>query len=439
MKLPALSRFLSPPTPSSPPAAWRLDGFEAVPKLSPWSRGQILLPRSRCRLRWFRLHGIPAPERMAALRLQVEAWRPFDRTDARLALNGEQGLAVAWDAAALQQAALAAELPLDRYQLLPETFARAAAADGLHLVRAAEGFEAQQWQEGQLVASRWWPQDLTESDWQEFVRACGASRDAGPARMPDPEIVAFSTTSWTRHHPLHASAATERSAERRLVFLGGMGLLLGVGIMAHQLWDAHSRERGLALQVAELKAAAGPVVAARDATLAQLAEVEKLSNWFAVPQPIDVIGHLNDTLAASGAQVKELELEGDKLKIALQLGPNTARANVVRDLQAGGWLADATEVRADNARNLLTMEMRIRGPLPPVVAAPAPVAVAAPPVMTSAAPAVAAPAPAPSPAVQAPAPAAAPKGPPQPGKPIVAKPDANGMPPASVFDAIPGR
>jgi hypothetical protein len=434
MKLPALSRFLSLRTPSAPPAAWRLEGFEAVPTLSPWSRALILLPRSRCRLRWFRLQGIPAPERLAALRLQTEAWRPFERTGARLVVLGEQGLAVAWDDAAFHQDALAAGLPVERCQLLPETFAQAAGADGLRLIRGVEGFEAQQWQGGQLVASRWWPQALREADWREFVRACGASREIESAAMPGLELAATATAPWARHHPLHPSDDTERSTEQRLVLLGGIGLLLGAGVMAHQLWDAHSQERRLAQQVADLKAVASPVVAARDATLTQLAEVEKLANWFAVPQPVDVIGHLNDTLARSGVQVKELELDGDKLKVSLQLGPSTARANVVKDLQAGGWFTDATEARADNARNLLTMDMRIRGTLPPVVApvaAPAPAPVAA-----------VAPAPAPmnaAPAPNAVAPAAAPKGPPQPSKPIVAKPDANGLPPSSVFDAIPGR
>lgn len=396
-----------------------------------------MLSRSRCRLRWFRLQGIPAAERLAALRLQVEAWQPFERTEARLVVQGESGLAVAWDDAALHQDALAVGLPLERCQLQPETFAQQAGDDGLRLVQGAEGFEAQQWQAGQLVASRWWPEALTDADWREFVRACGASREAQALPMPAVQTPAAATTPWVKHHPLHPSADTERSTEQRLVFLGGLALLLVGGVMAHQLWDAHSLERQLIRQVAELKASAGSVVSARDATMVQLDEVEKLASWFAVPQPVDIIAHLNDTLARSGVLVKEFELEGEKLKISLQLGPNTGRANVVKDLQAGGWFTDVTESRADNARNLLVMDMRVRGALPPVVggsetASAAPVAIAARPVAATPAP-VATPAPNPV------APAAVPKGPAQPSKPIVAKPDANGLPPASVFDAIPSR
>lgn len=392
-------------------------------------------------MRWFRLQGIPAPERLGALRLQVEAWRPFDRTAARLVVHGEQGLAVTWDEAALHRDALAAGLPPERCQLLYETFMQAAGADGLRLLRGVEGYEAQQWQGGQLIASRWWPEALSETDWQEFVRACGASRDGVAVSMPEPQTPLAAVTPWARHFPLHPSADAEREPEQRLVLLGGLGLLLGVGVMAHQWWDAHSQERRLTQQVADLKAKAGPVVAARDATMAQLAEVEKLAGWFAVPQPVDVLGYLNDTLARLSVQVKELELEGEKLRLALQLGPNTGRANVVKELQAGGWFTDVTEVRADNGRNLLVMDMRIRGALPPVLAAAEPAA-PMPPAAVATAPAtpaatVAAPVAAPAP--RAAAPTAPPKGPPQPTKPIVAKPDANGLPPSSVFDAIPNR
>lgn len=408
-----------------------------------------MLPRSRCRLRWFRLQGIPAPERLGALRLQVEAWRPFDRTAARLVIQGEQGLALAWDEAALHQDALAAGLPPERCQLLYETFMQAPGPDGLRLLRSIEGYEAQQWQQGQLIASRWWPQALSEADWQEFIRASGAGRDGLAVGLPEPQTPLAAVTPWARHFPLHPSADSERGPEQRLVLLGGLGLLLGVGVMAHQWWDAHSQERRLARQVAELKASAGPIVAARDATMAQMAEVGKLANWFAAPQPVDVLGYLNDTLARLSVQIKELELEGDKLRLALQLGPNTGRANVVKELQAGGWFTDVTEVRADNARNLLVMDMRIRGALPPVVAAaepaaapPAAAVVTAPAAMPPAAPVAVAPAPSPAAAPRAAVPAAptpSPKGPQQPPKPIVAKPDANGMPPSSVFDAIPNR
>ncbi|RTL43526.1 MAG: hypothetical protein EKK53_09795 [Burkholderiales bacterium] len=417
---------------------------------SAWARVPLVVARSRCRLKWFRLHGLPAPERLAALRLQVEAWRPFERTDARLALSGDHGLAVAWDAAALERDLQAAGADAARFQLMPETFSATKTGDGLRLVQGVEGFEAQHWLDGWLTASRWWPQALTEADWAEFVRASGASRDLSAMALPAAQLVSAGQP-WVRSHALQASDDHARGAEQRLVFMGGVALTLAAGVMVHQLWDAHREQRRLAAQLDSLKAAATPVVAARDGTLAQVADIEKLAAWMAVPQPVDVIGHLNETLGRSNVQIKELELERDKLRIALQLGANTGRAVVVRDLQAGGWFTDVTEARADNGRGLLTMDMRIRGAFPPEARA---VGEAAVPVQGSVGTPVTSAAPAPQAAAPTPAPAArpaatppplvqaappGPRTPPPPAKPIMAKPDENGLPPASVFDAIPSR
>lgn len=461
MKLPQLSPFLSRFAPAPrPPTVLRLDGFGDLPRVVWWASATVAVARSRCRLRWFRLSGVPAAERLGALRLQVQAWQPFDATDARLVLSGEDGLAIAWDAAALERDLASAGVPRDRIQCLPEPLLQPAADEGVRLIRSAEGFEAQRWQGGFLRASRWWAQPLTERDWHEFVHASGAEV-AWDAPVPEPVSLGWAPTAWARHHALHPSADGADARERQLVLLGGLGLSLVAGLMAHQLWDASRESAALTQQMADIKKTMQPTLAARDAALSAVAEVERLANWFAVPLPVDVLGHLHDTLSKSGVLIKDLELEGDKLRLGLQLGPNATRAGIVKDLQAGNWLVDVTEVRADNARGLLTMEMRLAGLRPPVSAAPAadgsagqavvparpagvdarsapPTAAVAPPVPAAspARPAVSPAAAAPAATPAAPAPRPAPKGPP---KPIIATPDANGMPPADVFNAIPNR
>lgn len=427
------------------PAALGLEGFEAPPRTAPWSRTTVALARGRCRLRWFRLAGIPAAERLAALRLQVQAWHPFDNLAARLALHGDEGLAVAWDAAAADEQIRTAGFAPERFHVLPETLLQEPGPDGLRLLRLSEGYEAQCWRDGWLRASRWWAQPLTPQDWQEFVHASGGARDA-TVMPPEPVQASVAVSSWARHHPLHASADGTQDAERRLVFAGALALTCAAGLLAHQWWDARQQGQALSQQIADVKQATAPVLAARDATMAVIDEVDKLAAWYAVPLPVDVIAHLHDTLSRSGVQVKDLELEGSKLRLGLQLAPSATRAGIVRDLQAGGWFTDVVEVRADNARGLLTMDMRIAGLRPPAAGPVAgPVAAVASPA-PSPSTAIAAPAPAPQAAVAPPAaapqpapargPAPAPR---EPAKPIIAKPDANGMPPPDVFNAIPNR
>lgn len=417
-----------------------------------WAPTAIIVSRSLCRLRWFRLAGLPVNERLDALRLQAQAWRPFDVTMARLVLVEDQGLVIAWDGADALRRLQEAGMSPERCQWMPESLLQEPGADGLRLVQVADGFEAQAWQAGWLRASRWWAAPLTSQDWQEFVHASGLGPEAqGSSELPTPQHLPLSAAPWARHHALDASGDGADAMEQRIVFAGALALTLTLGALGHQAWDAHREARSLAQQIAEVKATTAPVIAARDATMAVFDEVDKLGAWFALPLPIDVIRYLHDALGRSGAQIKDLELEGDKLRLALQLGATASRAAVVKDLQAGGWFTDVAEVRADSARGLVAMEMRINGIRPPVVdpadAAPAVGATGTAPAPAANAPAaVKVPAPAvtatPSTPTPAPAPVPAPRdrqSPPQPAKPIIAKPDANGMPPPDVFNAIPNR
>lgn len=390
--------------------------------------------------------------------------------EGRLVLSDEEGLAIAWDAAGAQQHLQSEGLERERCLFIPESLVQAAGDDGLRVVRGVEGFEAQCWKDGFLRASRWWAEPLTPRDWQEFVHASGGARHAAldvATAVPEPQVFEAAAVPWAKHYPLHVSANDAAGLEHRLVLAGALGLTLSAGALAHQFWDAQQKGRALSQQISDTKTAAATVLSARDATVAAVDDVKKMANWFAVPQPIDVIGYLHDALGRSGVQVKDLELEGDKLRLGLQLTPQATRAAVVKDLQAGGWVADVTEVRADNARGLLTMEMRLIGSRPPAAAmatagaappAAAPVAApvsggGVPPGVTAAfaaggTPAPAARVPAPAPAAVAPRPATAPAAPASavmiPGPPLSSimkdgKLDPSYVPPADVFNTPPRR
>lgn len=433
---------------------WCLDGFVAAPARSAWAQTTVIIARSRCRFKWFRLQGVPLAERVSALRLQAQAWRPFESHSARLIVWQELGLAIAWDAAALERDLVEHGLKIDQCHLIPELLLQQSMDGGVRIVQGLEGFEAQCWQSGQLQSSRWWPMRPSAAEWLSFLRSAGQTGATDESNTPThfdvPDVIQLppEALAWVKHYALQAASnAVHRQLEGRLVYGGAVLLALAAGAAAHSLYEAWRLEAGLKAQLAELKAKADSVIAVRERAISELAAVQRLANFAAVPQPIEVIGHLHDTLARTGVQVKELELEGERLKVGLQLGPNVARASLVKDLQSGGWFADVNEARGDGGgRTLLTLELRIKGAHAPVVGAEeAPTASPPAPngaqqVSTSLAPSSMAPAP--GPAAKPPAGGqrqrTAPP-PAEPFKPIFAKPDANGMPPADVFDAIPSR
>lgn len=389
------------------------------------------------------------------MRLQAQAWQPFESHSARLIVWDELGLAIAWDAAALERDLAGHGLTLDQCHVIPELLLQQSMGNGVRIVQGLEGFEAQCWQSGQLNSSRWWPTRPSAAEWLSFLRSAGqtgaSDESIAPMQFDAPEAIELppEASPWVKHYALQAAGNTgHRQLEGRLVYGSAVLLALTAGAAAHQFYEAWRLEAGLKAQLAEIKTKADSVIAVRERAISELASVQRLANFAAVPQPIEVIGHLHDTLARTGVQVKELELEGERLKLGLQLGPNVARASIVKDLQSGGWFADVNEARGDGGgRTLLTLELRIKGVHAPAARATEAQAASPPSVpnglqqgATSPTPSTVQPAP--SPAARPPAASQRQPNAPQPAepsKPIFAKPDANGMPPANVFDAIPSR
>lgn len=397
---------------------------------------------------------MPPNERLSALRLQAQAWQAFERHAARLIIWDEVGLAIAWDEAGLERDLAEQGLALDRCWVVPELLVQQPMDGGVRLVRSLEGVDAQCWHAGQLNASRWWPIQPSVEDWLTFLRAAGqtvASDEAGGSTLfdvPQATEVLEEATPWVRHHSMQAAGDSgHHELEGWLVYLSAVCLAFAAGAAAHQFLDAWRLQSGLQAQLAELKGKADKALVVRDKAIGELASVQKLASFGLTPQPMEVIGHLHETLARTGIQIKELELEGERLKLGLQLGPNVARASIVKALQSGGWFADVNEARGDGAgRALLALELKIKGAHAPAARADDATAAASPapnsPPQGAMQPTPAMNQPAPPKVARTPIPSATQRGTKptaDPVKPIFAKPDANGMPPADVFDAIPSR
>lgn len=223
MKLPARLHSLWHFPRSVLKAEWGLEGFASSPARSAWAQTSIVVARSRCRVRWFRLQGVPTAERLSALRLQAQAWQPFERHAARLILWDQLGLAIAWDEAALERDLAVHGLGLDRCLAIPELLVQRPMEAGVRLIRCLEGFEAQCWRAGQLHSSRWWPTAPSPEDWQTFLRAAGqrdelANAEAlGSAAIPEPIEVEQAAAPWVKHHALQATGDNgQHQLERRL-------------------------------------------------------------------------------------------------------------------------------------------------------------------------------------------------------------------------------
>lgn len=327
-----------------------------------WGTQVIALPRSRCRFKWFRLASVPAPERLAALRLQTLGWQPFESNAYALILQGSDGLAIAWDQARARDELAAAGFVAERCRLVPETLLREPVDVGVRLVQCSEGVEGQVWRAGALAASRWWAALPSEADWQLFLHA-GAATPEEMAR-PLPQLAQESTLAakpWVALHDIDASAdARAAGLETRVLAVGALALLVGVGAVARQEWEVVRQMQQRRNDMAALRESAAVAIKSRDQALLKAERVRKFAAVLNEPLPIEVLTHVNDMLGKSGVLLKEFELNGSRLRLGLQLGPQTSRAGLVRDLQAGNWFQDVAEER-QGSLGYTTLKMTLNG------------------------------------------------------------------------------
>ena len=299
------------------------------------------------------------------LRNLLLAWAPFDQSDYRVVMRGDTAFAWAWDRVAAREQLEQAGAPADA-RLWPEPLLRERPlADGVNTLHALEGFEAQLWRGGELLASRWWSAVPDDDEWARWCRALPAGQPAGAdCARPDQAMPGW-CAPWATVQDLDGLTSA-RSRIERLTLLAGIAGLVGLSAaQAHLAWAAQVQRRELGAQAQRLAAVSAPLLATRKQALDLLGEAQALSQQLVALQPLEVLQHLAERLPPRGVQLKELELAGPRLRIALEATADVARATLVKDLQAAGWFQQVTEVRDSGGRGWLWFEMQVTGLQPP--------------------------------------------------------------------------
>ena len=299
---------------------------------------------------------------MAALQMQAQSWQPFDTPACLYSVVGDEGVVLAWDAAAAAALLRQADLDPEHTQLVPESLLRKPDEDGVHLIACIEGVEGQVWREGLLRASRWWPSLPDEEEWALFLHSTGCAT----APLREPAHLPWLGKPWLSMQRL--GDAQSAGVEARVVAIGALALALCAGFVGRQAFDVWQQVNEREQAIAQLRESGAGLADARDKALAKATQAQQWLHWLSEAQPIEVIVELHQTLGKTGVQIKEFELAGGKMKLGLQLGPQTQRSDVVRKLQSGGWFVGVAETRTENAQGLMHVELSLDGLRPPAKA-----------------------------------------------------------------------
>lgn len=329
--------------------------------------------RALCRFRWLPFDAVPAAQRRAFVRLQLEAWAPFESNGYAVVSGDEGAMAFAWDQAAFENRALGAGLPTQPAITWPETMLLAAHEDGVVLQACSAGVEGQVWRSRQLVASRWWPEAPDVTAWLNFQRSAGVPPGAQVPQVPSVDVSGspqLLDEPWAPVMTLHAILERARLRQHALAAALIAALALPALALLHANWMLARQIDALEAQKAQLTAEAQPVLVARGQALAAAADLDTLRAAVERPDALLLLSHIGNQLPSDGNRIRNLELDGRRLRLVLAVPAGTPRITYVRALEGGDWLQDVREDTLESTPGSVALSAQLRGTRP-TSAAPA--------------------------------------------------------------------
>lgn len=300
-----------------------------------------VVPRAQCHYRRMDLSALPARQRLAAARLTAQRYEPEPGAVHHLAWTGPVAHCWTWP-----QPLLRVVEQLDGW--IPETLLRMPPAiDGPRLLGMHAGVEGQQWRDGQLQSSQWWPQIPSLDAWRRFLRAGGLS-SAAIEPLPDLQRLEWSPAPWG---DLRRALPGSPAARERMAWVAAACVLaLGLGwqLLAQAHWTvANARVDS---QLETLRAKATPLLDAReraDVALSALQDLRGLqlgvSDYVLMAQ---VLRPLPAEVRLSGWQ-----RENNRLRIAVA-GAQPDPRPYVSAYQSDPLLADVTATPSNDGASM---------------------------------------------------------------------------------------
>lgn len=314
------------------------------------------MSRALCRFSRFDYSRLPADKRAPALALQLPQWSPYRLSDYAIVWSAT-GHAMVW---CWDRERLKSELTkLGKNQtfpaVLPETVLRAPQHQGLRVLACLEGFEAQQWGDGQLLVSRWWPQRPSAAELLAFQRDCSVDDAQAPAAQAmEPQSAPLAQRPWAKltspRAPSGLLAVNEMAAYALLSLALGLPAL---ALLVGQLRLGQARE-GVRAELAQLSERSRDVLAVREQALEAALQLRAIHELQRFPPPlVHMVAIARALPESSGAFLKEWELADGKLKILLASpGAEISGAQYVRALEQASLFPDVKIITQPDPRQI---------------------------------------------------------------------------------------
>lgn len=325
---------------SSLSARLLLEGGELALTAAASSARDLLLSRALCRFRAFRAApGLTGGQLTRAARLYAEANAPF-ADSGMLLLRAPYGASIwYWDRVKLGNSATLKRIS-------PETVWQAP-GDGWRIVTCAEGYEAQYWEAGCLLASTWRREPLTPQQWAAFTLSVDAYNTDPPTNPPTPETPALRGVSWRRRviHPPLGWRDVQNAAVTVTICAAAVAALLSGQALRHA---QSARAEQARIEIAEQQLRHDPdLVRARQ----QITLLQDYARSTPTPVALSAAVETLETLSSFGLQASSWRVEAGAMSAIVDASISEAPVReIVAALEAKPHLCGAAPEIAGEGR-----------------------------------------------------------------------------------------
>jgi len=299
---------------------------------SPGLLGQSIhvIPRAQCAFRRYRLKGSGKPAVEAILlRAMNEARSGHDKF--KIIKDPDNKTATVWSYNSKN---------ISKIRSLPETLCVKPVTSGLRLVNCLSGVEGQIWDEGVLVASRWWHNDPSAAEWASFIRVAPFDFVSDIPAKPAVEKV-----NYRENFPIFSfdkQNFEDIITPSRVGMFASIIALFSIGLMSTKYFHYAAQLSQIEVQKTEVSEQANIILSKRRRALTHIAAIQKFKDVEPRQSLMGALGALAEVLKGQDVTLRELSVKDNEIEIRMEGNSSMRVPELVAQLEQTSFLKDVS-------------------------------------------------------------------------------------------------
>lgn len=282
---------------------------------------------------------VPTGKRHGFVEIAVRRLAPFPDPECHAVWTASAAMVWIWPRSRMMPDEDGIPLRSERDAVYPESvYLGQPEVGGESLLATFEGVEGRIWRESLLIASRWWPQMPSLSEWSGFCRSAGCPM---PEQVPPLQACPLQDRPWADHRQRSAGAWLQRLQQpiaMAMAFILASILAWHTGGLV-RLAFARSH---VAKETETLNERLSDILQAREHAIGDAAVADRLLALRPPMAQLPLMARIVELLRSNNGQIVEWSVpERDKLAITLRM-TNPDPEALVKIMEASGVLTEVT-------------------------------------------------------------------------------------------------